>query len=58
MVSTSMDKTEILQLLPTVIGYSMNETTGFPSSIKFSNVKGSVIVPTKKVRQRRIWYPM
>ena len=48
MVSTSMDKTEILQLLPTVIGYSMNETTGFPSSIKFSNVKGSVIVPTKE----------
>ena len=48
MVSTSMDKTEILQLLPTVIGYSLNETTGFPSSIKFSNVKGSVIVPTKE----------
>ena len=48
MVSTSMDKTEILQLLPTVIGYSLNETTGFPSSFKFSNVKGSVIVPTKE----------
>ena len=48
MVSTSMDKTEILQLLPTVIGYSLNDTTGFPSSFKFSNVKGSVIVPTKE----------
>ena len=46
MVTTSMDKTEILQMLPTLIGYSVDETTGFPSSFKFSNVKGSVIVPT------------
>ena len=46
MVTTSMDKTEILQMLPTLIGYSVNDTTGFPSSFKFSNVKGSVIVPT------------
>ena len=46
MVTTSMDKTEILQMLPTRIGYSVDETTGFPSSFKFSNVKGSVIVPT------------
>ena len=46
MVTTSMDKTEILQMLPPLIGYSVNDTTGFPSSVKFSNVKGSVIVPT------------
>lgn len=39
MVTTSMDKTEILQMLPTLIGYSVNDTTGFPSSFKFSNVK-------------------
>ena len=46
MVTTSMDKTEILQLLPSLIGYSIDDTTGFPSSYKFSNVKGSIIVPT------------
>lgn len=46
MITTSMDKTEILQLLPTLIGYSVDQTTGFPTSYKFSNVKGSVIVPT------------
>ena len=46
MVTTSMDKTEILQLLPPLIGYSIDDTTGFPTSYKFSNVKGSIIVPT------------
>ena len=46
MVTTSMTKDEILQLLPTLIGYSVDETTGFPTSYKFSNVKGSIIVPT------------
>ena len=46
MVTTSMTKDEILQLLPTMIGYSVDDTTGFPSSFKFSNVKGSIIVPT------------
>ena len=46
MVTTSMTKDEILQLLPTLIGYSVDDTTGFPTSYKFSNVKGSIIVPT------------
>lgn len=46
MVTTSMTKTEILQILPTLMGYSVSYTTGFPSSYKFSNIKGSVIVPT------------
>ena len=45
-VTTSMTKDEILQLLPTLIGYSVDDTTGFPTSYKFSNVKGSIIVPT------------
>ena len=46
MVTTSMTKDEILQLLHTLIGYSVDDTTGFPTSYKFSNVKGSIIVPT------------
>ena len=46
MVTTSMTKDEILQLLPTLIGYSVDDTTGFPTSYKYSNVKGSIIVPT------------
>ena len=46
MVTTSMTKDEILQLLPTLIGYSVDDTTGFPTSYKFSNVKGSIIVPS------------
>lgn len=46
MVTTSMTKDEILQLLPTLIGYSVDDTTGFPTSYKFPNVKGSIIVPT------------
>lgn len=46
MVTTSMTKDEILQLLSTLIGYSVDDTTGFPTSYKFSNVKGSIIVPT------------
>lgn len=46
MVTTSMTKDEILQLLPTLIGYSVDDTTGFPTSYKFSNVKRSIIVPT------------
>ena len=46
MVTTSLDKTQILQMLPTLIGYSVDETTGFPTTYKFSNVKGSIIVAT------------
>lgn len=47
MVETSVGKTEILQLLPAMIGYSLNDTTGFPSSFKFARVnKASMIVPT------------
>ncbi len=45
MVTTSVSKTEILKMIPTVIGYSIDETTGFPLDYKFATVKGSVIVP-------------
>ena len=46
MVKTSVSKTEILKLIPAMIGYSIDETTGFPQDYKFTTVKGSVIVPT------------
>ena len=44
LVRTSLNATEILQMVPTLIGYSLNDTTGFPSEYKFSDVKGSIIV--------------
>lgn len=46
MVKTSVSKTEILKLLPTMIGYNIEDTSGFPEDYKFATVKGSVIVPT------------
>ena len=46
MVKTSVSKTEILKLIPAMIGYCTDETTGFPQDYKFATVKGSVIVPT------------
>ena len=46
MVKTSVSKTEILKLITAMIGYCIDETTGFPQDYKFATVKGSVIVPT------------
>ena len=46
MVKTSVSKTEILKMIPAMIGYSIDETTGFTNDYKFAQVKGSVIVPT------------
>ena len=46
MVKISVSKTEILKMIPAMIGYSIDETTGFPNDYKFAQVKGSVIVPT------------
>lgn len=46
MVKTSVSKTEILKMIPAMIGYSIDETTGFPNDYKFAQVKGSFIVPT------------
>ena len=46
MVKTSVQKSDILSLITAMIGYSVDDTTGFPHSYKFSNIKGSIIVPT------------
>ena len=46
MVKTSLNKTQILKLIPTLIGYKLENTAGFPVNYKFSNIKGSIIVPT------------
>ena len=40
---------DVFPMVTTLIGYSVDETAGFPSSYKFSNVKGSIIVPTDLV---------
>ena len=45
MVSTSLNVTEILSMVPSLINYSVDKTTGFPTDYKFSNVRGDVIVP-------------
>ena len=49
MVTTSLSKQEILELIPAMIGYSVDDTVGFPMEYKFSNIKGSIIVPTTLV---------
>ena len=46
MVSTSLSKQDILGLIPTLVGYKFTDSTGFPQKYKFSNIKGSIIVPT------------
>ena len=49
MVQTSLSKQDILGLIPTLIGYKFTDSTGFPQKFKFSNIKGSIIVPTDLV---------
>ncbi len=49
MVTTSVTQTELLSMLPSLLGYSLDDTTGFPQQYKFSNVKGSIIVCTDLV---------
>ncbi len=50
MASTSLSKQEILELIPAMIGYSVDDTTGFPMKYKFAEVNGSdIIVPTNLV---------
>ncbi len=46
MVETSISKAEILKLIPVLLTYDIGDKTGFPFEYKFSNVKGSIIVPT------------
>ncbi len=44
MIRTSLTKTEILSMIPQMISYKIDETTGFPFRYKFSDIKGSIIV--------------
>ena len=47
LVQTSLSKTEILQLIPAMIGYSLAGNTGFPETYDFAELSdmGSVVVP-------------
>ena len=45
MVRTSLSQTEILSMLPHLMGYEIDMTGGFPMIYKFSDVRGSIIVP-------------
>lgn len=44
MISTSVNKTEILNLIPSLMGYNIADTTGFPSKYKFADVKNASMV--------------
>ncbi len=46
MVKTNMTITEILSMAPSLIGYSIGNTNGFPTDYRFAETRGSVIVPT------------
>lgn len=46
MVETSLDKKEILKMVPTLIGYSMGGSMGFPNDYSFADIDGqSYIIP-------------
>ena len=47
LVETSLSKTEILQLIPMMIGYNLAGTSGFPEEYDFAELSdmGSVVVP-------------
>lgn len=51
LVKTSLTKAEMLQLMPSMIGYGLDESVGFPMNYMFANTSqnGSVIVPTTLV---------
>ena len=50
MVQTSVSKTEILQLIPAMLGYSLDETTGFPFNYEFVKINDAdFIVPTSLI---------
>ena len=44
LISTSVTKTEILNLIPSLLGYSISETSGFPAKYKFADVKKASMV--------------
>ena len=58
MVKTSVSKTEILKMIPAMIGYSIDETTGFPNDYKFAQVKGRLFVPTSTELNSKIHCPV
>ena len=43
-VKTTLSATEILSMIPTLMNYSINDTTGFPMKYRFTDVRGSSIV--------------
>ena len=51
LISTSVTKTELLNLIPTLMGYSIADTTGFPSKYKFADVKKSSMVVADTLEQ-------
>lgn len=44
MISTSITKTEILNMIPNLMGYNIADTTGFPAKYKFADVKKASMV--------------
>lgn len=44
LITTSVSKTELLNMIPSLIGYNITDTTGFPSKYKFADVKKASMV--------------
>lgn len=44
MITTSVTKTELLNMIPSLIGYNICDTTGFPTKYKFADVKNASMV--------------
>lgn len=44
LITTSISKTELLNMVPSLIGYNIADTTGFPSKYKFADVKNASMV--------------
>ena len=44
LITTSVSKTELLNMVPSLIGYNIADTTGFPSKYKFADVKNASMV--------------
>ena len=44
MITTSVTKTELLNMIPSLMGYNICDTTGFPAKYKFADVKNASMV--------------
>ncbi|MBR2527160.1 MAG: LCP family protein [Blautia sp.] len=44
MIHTSLTKTKIISMIPSVMGYSLDDTSGFPTKYTFSDARGDIIV--------------